>query len=332
MSVHPIPAGALRRWVWASRAVVSPAERAVLLALADYADEDGTGARPSIETLSDRLGMWPSAVRRRLDALVRSGHLRRRVVSRRAPTVYDLLLDCPVWPERAPEVLSERAPEVESPEVLAPDVPSERAPEVATQRAPEIRERAPEVVTQRAPEVTRSSPITSPEPVHDPGLHTRAHASAPAREATPDRPTEESMMDGFVLTTPPNDDMPEAPDGDQGVDGPAVAGRTIGLADVVEAYAAVAHPSVKRQLRGPGRALALLSVAVERYGAARVIEAIGQAADARADGQPPWEWVIDRLEGRAKGSPPAKRSTEDLYGRYGQSRPAPLPDLPDGTF
>lgn len=163
-------------------------------------------------------------------------------------------------------------------------------------------------------------------------MRTRAHASAPAREETPDRPPEETV-EPFALTSPPPTVVPPAaPDGDQGVDGAAFAARSPTLASAVDAYAQVAHPSAKRQLRGPGRLLALISVAVERYGAARVIEAIGQAADARTDGQPPWEWVVERLEGRTKGGRPGDRLAPDLYALHGQPRPARKPDLPEGTF
>ena len=310
-----MPSGALRRWVWVSRAVVSPAERTVLLALADYADEHGRGARPSIETLCGRLGMWPSAVRRRLDALVRSGHLARRVVSRRAPTVYDLLLDCPVWPERAPEVPSERAPEVESPEVESPEVES-----------PEIRERAPEVVSQRAPEVTRSSPRSSQEPVSrvcageelelplGQGWHDEEQSTG--EKVVPQEPNPGPTQHAFYRGLGEEGHRPSIP-----------AGRTSESAspvvsDVERAlayYAEVAPPNLRKALRGPTPARADVEAAVARYGVDAVCAAVDDARRAAKDGHPPWQWILDRLEGRTRGAR-AVRAPEDTPQMRGWSR------------
>ena len=284
-----MPSGALRRWVWVSRAVVSPAERTVLLALADYADEHGRGARPSIETLCGRLGMWPSAVRRRLDALVRSGHLARRVVSRRAPTVYDLLLDCPVWPERAPEV------------------PSERAPEVPSERAPEIRERAPEVPSERAPEVTRSSHRSSPEPVSRAGAGEELdlplgqgwhdEEQSTGEKVVPQEPNGPSQHAFYRNGQPSAETTPSIP-----------AGRTSEsttpvVSDVERAlayYAEVAPLNLRRALRGPTPARGRVEAAVAEHGVDAVVAAIDAASTARADGCPPWDWVMERLNGKTR--------------------------------
>ena len=262
-----MPSGALRRWVWVSRAVVSPAERTVLLALADYADEHGRGARPSIETLCGRLGMWPSAVRRRLDALVRSGHLARRVVSRRAPTVYDLLLDCPVWPERAPEVPSERAPEVTR--------SSHRSSQEPVSRAGAGEELdLPLGQGWHDEEQSTGENHVPQEPNPGPSQHAFYRNGQPSAETTPSIPAGRISES----TTPVVSDVERA----------------------LAYYAEVAPLNLRRALRGPTPARGRVEAAVAEHGVDAVVAAIDAASTARADGCPPWDWVMERLNGKTR--------------------------------
>ena len=55
--------------------VISRAERLVLLAVANYARPDGTGARPSTATMAHRAGFSRRHTRRLLDGLVDRGLL-----------------------------------------------------------------------------------------------------------------------------------------------------------------------------------------------------------------------------------------------------------------
>jgi DNA-binding IclR family transcriptional regulator len=50
--------------------------RLILLALADYADDDGTGPRPTIRNLSAKARVAPGTARRAIASLERMGELR----------------------------------------------------------------------------------------------------------------------------------------------------------------------------------------------------------------------------------------------------------------
>lgn len=98
-------------WAMEQRVVTDPPARHVLLALANYAGEDGRGAFPAVSTLCDITGLKERTVKYKLAALEEAGVIRRgnqgiaaAYIARgdRRPVVYDLNLTFGRGAPRAP--------------------------------------------------------------------------------------------------------------------------------------------------------------------------------------------------------------------------------------
>lgn len=98
-------------WAIEHAAVADPTARHVLLCLANYADQDGRAAFPSVGRLCDDTGLSTRTVRAKMDLLEKEGQIRRgnqKIVaayidrSDRRPICYDLLMS------KTPHAIAER--------------------------------------------------------------------------------------------------------------------------------------------------------------------------------------------------------------------------------
>lgn len=89
-------------WALTQQFITDPAARHVLLCLANYSNERGAAAFPSVDTLSRDTGLAERTIRYKLDALCEAGVIRRgnqaiaaAYINRhdRRPTVYDIAVE-----------------------------------------------------------------------------------------------------------------------------------------------------------------------------------------------------------------------------------------------
>lgn len=85
------------------------ANRLVLLALADYAHDDGTNAFPSVDTLAGKAGVDRRTVQRALADLEAAGEIAKTGATRRGVTIWRLLLDGLRGDKLSPEGSSTRS-------------------------------------------------------------------------------------------------------------------------------------------------------------------------------------------------------------------------------
>ncbi len=301
------PNGPLRRYVWASRVDVSHFERAVLLVLCDYANRDTVEASCSVDTLAERLRTGARSVRRALDALMLMGLITRVQRHPRAPAVYRLELDSAVWEPKVGwgDLRGHGVPGHEDPGHGVPGHGDHPRGDMASS------ERGHGVPV----EGTWRHPNQEPEPDHEPVSHAGAREDA---ELPPEqwgkgwgeqKPEEQETPENLVHQSL-NGPSQHAFYGSRGEEGhrPSTPAARISesaspvISDVERAvahYAEVAPLTLRRSLRGPSRARADVEAAVAQHGADAVCAAIDDARWARADGCPPWDWVVQRLEGRA---------------------------------
>ena len=104
------------KWAMKDAPVESPAEAMVLLCLADHANQDGTCAWPSHETIAKVARMTDRNVRYILQRLEARGIIRRGdqaragyIQARYRPVVWDLNMDAQAAPEAAPAFTDSRA-------------------------------------------------------------------------------------------------------------------------------------------------------------------------------------------------------------------------------
>jgi DNA-binding transcriptional ArsR family regulator len=84
--------GIVTGWVFDNYPARGPGghnRKIVLLAVANGCNNYGRGARRSVETMAEQLGLHPATVRRHLNALVETGHLTKHLSRGRVPVVYD---------------------------------------------------------------------------------------------------------------------------------------------------------------------------------------------------------------------------------------------------
>lgn len=84
MSVHVLS------WVLKHSPVDTPGHRLVLLVLADHANDDGTGAWPSVKTIANEAKQSERNVQYALRALEGEGHIRKAGRSPYGTTIYDV--------------------------------------------------------------------------------------------------------------------------------------------------------------------------------------------------------------------------------------------------